>query len=245
MIVVNITVIFILSLLMFDLYLIIHAKFRIYRPALAWVGYSSPIFFAILVGCKDKLGNESLCLFGLFVICGILTFLFLPPGRLRKYGWKLFLFYTLFTLILIYIYWSFIIGVDVNGGWVFGEKRSQKLFRESYSYLEDIANEIEEKLEFLGQDDMTSYDAGFLYTSLTWKKYGPKIKESINERDLNLILPQYHFIRMPREMWHSFFSRLYRIEIIKGTLYYNGGKLGKPNKISIRLFPSSGKHRNE
>jgi len=176
------------------------------------------VFLASIV----LIGGRSVVLMWPLVVAGIFFTLFLKK--------------TFFKFVLIFVLWVALLLTNIyvetvfcQDRWQFGQKTPRSLAKKTIAEL--VARSTAEKLGEVSTGDNMSYEKGVLVKSPVWKKYQPLLKFSPN-----FIPPEgYFIIFLPERQWHSWFTGLFRIQKMKAVLYYNGGKLSEPGRVSLKL----------
>ena len=164
-------------------------------------------------------------LLSVVVFSGIAIFLFSSNETVRT-GIGIF---TLATILGLSVYVKFFV---VNDRWEWGPRATRSMV--SQYLAEDIVETTNQQLNKLGEQDKTLYRSGPLIRSEVWKRYQSEI---INALPGYVFSREYFTILVQRRAWHSNVTQLYRVEKFRGSLYYNGGALSEPNRVSISKSP--------
>ena len=177
-----------------------------------------PVFFLMM-------DPRFLILLSVVVFSGIAIFLFSSNEMVRT-GIGIF---TLVAILGLSVYVELFV---VNDRWQWGSRGARSVA--SQYIAEYIVETTNQQLNKLGEHDKTLYRSGPLIRSEVWKCYQSEI---INVLPGYVFSREYFTILVPRRAWHSSVTQLYRVEKFRGSLYYNGGALSEPNRVSLLKTP--------
>jgi len=166
-----------------------------------------------------------LILLSVVVFSGIAIFLFSSHEMVRT-GIGIF---TLGAILGLSVYFEFFV---VNDRWQWGLHAGRSMV--SQYIAEEIVETTNQQLNKLGGHDKTLYRSGPLLQSEVWKRYQSEIIDALPGY---VFSREYFTILVPRRAWHSSVTQLYRVEKFQGSLFYNGGALSEPNRVSLLKAP--------